>query len=207
MPAFRRAVFFDRDGVLNEERGYVCVVEELHVYPHAAEAVRHVNQSGWLAILITNQAAIARGLLDEDMLTRIHAQLAAELARGGARLDAIYYCPHHPEQGHPPYRSECECRKPRPGMLRRAAREHGLHLADCWLVTDRQSEVEMMQAEGGRAALVLTGYGERDWQGRGAGSRAPNLIATGVLPAIEALLAEPSPAPSSPPCAPDARLA
>ncbi len=189
-PSRNRAVFFDRDGVLNPEQGYICSPEALHAYPEAAEAVRRVNRSGWLALVVTNQAGVARGLLDEATLGRIHARLEAELGQGGARLDGIYYCPHHPEAGEPPYRQACECRKPRPGMLRRAAREHRLRLSDCWLITDRLGEVEMMQREGGRAALVLTGYGqgELDAQAAHGGGPRADLVSPGVLPAVEAIL-------------------
>ncbi len=186
----RSAVFFDRDGVLNEELGYIRHPGELHIYPQAAAAVRRVNQSGRLAILLTNQAGIARGLLDEAMLRRIHARLKAELRRHGARLDALYYCPHHPEHGTPPYRQMCECRKPRPGMLRQAVQEHHLRLADCWLISDRQRETAMMQAEGGKAALVLTGYGRQDLQAQAAWTRPPDLIADGVLEAVENILGQ-----------------
>ncbi len=193
----RSAIFFDRDGVLNEELGYIRNPDELHIYPEAAKAVRRVNRSGRLAILITNQAGVARGLLNEAMLKRIHAQLEAELRKGGARLDAIYYCPHHPEHGEPPYRQVCECRKPRPGMLRRAVRERHLNLAACWLISDRQMETAMMQTEGGKAALVLTGYGRRELASQADWSRRPDLIATGVLEAVESILKPPhSPRPA-----------
>ena len=117
----RRAVFKDRDGTISEEVGYVNHVSRYRVFPFAAEAIRTLTGAGWLAILVTNQAGVARGYFAEEMIGRVHEVLTAELAHGGARLDAIYYCPHHPSVGEPPYRLDCDCRKPRPGLLRRAA--------------------------------------------------------------------------------------
>ena len=125
----RRAVFMDRDGTISEEVGYVNHPARYRVFPYSAEAVRLLNENGWLAILVTNQAGVARGYFNEDMIGRVHEVLTAELARGGARLDAIYYCPHHPGVGEPPYRLDCDCRKPRPGLVRRAADELNVDLA------------------------------------------------------------------------------
>ncbi len=200
----RPAVFFDRDGTLNEELGYVGELERFHIYPYAADAVRLVNERGWAAILVTNQAGVARGLYSEAQVAVLHQHLIAWLAAAGARLDAIYYCPHHPTKGVNGYGIECECRKPKPGLLRRAAAEHGLDLARSWIVTDRLSEVAMVQALGGGGALVRTGYGQADldlWQtpdaARWPGLRAagPEVVAATALEAVSQLLAASSEAP------------
>ena len=98
----RRAVFIDRDGTISEEVGYINHPSRYRVFPYAAEAVRTLNEAGWLALLVTNQAGVARGYFAEEMIGRVHAILARELERGGARLDAVYYCPHHPTVGPPP---------------------------------------------------------------------------------------------------------
>ncbi|MGH9525624.1 MAG: D-glycero-alpha-D-manno-heptose-1,7-bisphosphate 7-phosphatase [Terriglobales bacterium] len=198
----RPAVFFDRDGTLNEELGYVGELERFHIYPYAAAAVRRVNASGWPAILVTNQAGVARGLYTEAQVAVLHQHLAAHLAGAGARLDAIYYCPHHPTKGVNGYGIVCDCRKPKPGLLQRAAAEHELDLARSWIVTDRLAEIGMMQALGGRGALVLTGYGAEDWAAwqaarsqpataawEGLRPEGPDITAPDALAAVEQLLA------------------
>lgn len=182
----RPAVFFDRDGTLNEELGYVGELARFHIYPYAAEAVRRVNARGWPAILVTNQAGVARGLYTEAQVAALHQHLAAHLAAAGAHLDGIYYCPHHPTKGVNGYGIVCECRKPRPGLLRRAGQEHGLNLAQCWIVTDRLAEVAMAQSLGGRGALVLTGYGAEDlaaWRESQTASHSPHPAGQASSPA------------------------
>ena len=116
MSGGRRAVFIDRDGTISEEVGYVNHVSRYRVFPFAAEAVRALNDAGWLAILVTNQAGVARGYFTEDLIKMVHDLLRRELEVQGARLNAIYYCPHHPSVGDAPYRAECDCRKPKPGL-------------------------------------------------------------------------------------------
>lgn len=184
-----RAVFIDRDGTISEEVGYVNHVSRYRVFPFAAEAVRLLNEAGWLAVLVTNQAGVARGYFKEELVGEVHALLASELERGGGRLDAVFYCPHHPSVGEPPYRQDCDCRKPRPGLLRRAAAELGLDLTRCWMVGDRHSDVELARNAGARAAFVLTGYGRgelehqaRDWRHR------PDLVAEDLLEAVREII-------------------
>jgi D-glycero-D-manno-heptose 1,7-bisphosphate phosphatase len=181
----RRAVFIDRDGTISEEVGYVNHVSRYRVLPFAAEAVRTLNERGWLAVLVTNQAGVARGYFKEEMIGRVHSLLAEELARGGARLDAVYYCPHHPSVGEPPYRLDCDCRKPRPGLIRRAAAELGLDLAQCWMVGDRHSDTELARNAGVRSAFVLTGYGRGELEHQSDGWRhRPDLVAENLLEAV-----------------------
>lgn len=189
MSGARRAVFIDRDGTISEEVGYVNHVSRYRVFPFAAEAVRALHEAGWLAVLVTNQAGVARGYFKEDLIGEIHKTLAAELWRGGAKLDAVYYCPHHPSVGEPPYRLDCDCRKPRPGLLRRAAEDFGLDLPRCWMVGDRYSDVELARNAGVRSALVLTGYGrgELEYQSEGWKQR-PDLIAENLLEAVKMIV-------------------
>ena len=108
------AVFMDRDGTLAHEVGYINHLSRFKLYPFAVEAVRLVNRSGFLAVVVTNQAGVARGYFPETMIHEVHGQVRAAMESGGARLDGIYYCPHHPSVGESPYRQECDCRKPRP---------------------------------------------------------------------------------------------
>jgi D-glycero-D-manno-heptose 1,7-bisphosphate phosphatase len=181
MATGKRAVFFDRDGVLNEEVGYVGSVGRLRIIPSAIDAVRRVNAAGWLAIVVTNQAGVARGYFTEDDVRTVHRELERRFAAGGARFDAFYYCPHHPEHGEPPYRVACECRKPAPGMLKSAARDFGISLESSYLITDRAMEIGMAHRVGMPAILVLTGYGESERAAIEA-ARAPERASRGLPP-------------------------
>jgi D-glycero-D-manno-heptose 1,7-bisphosphate phosphatase len=185
----RRAVFIDRDGTISEEVGYVNHPSRYKVFPFAAAAVRALNEAGWLAVLVTNQAGVARGYFKEELIGEVHKVLASELERGGARLDAVYYCPHHPSVGEPPYRFDCDCRKPRPGLLKRAAQELGLDLSRCWMVGDRYSDTELARNAGARSAFVLTGYGrgELEYQSD-AWPHRPDLVAENLLEAVKTIV-------------------
>ncbi|MCB9916192.1 MAG: HAD family hydrolase [Planctomycetes bacterium] len=157
----RPAVFLDRDGTLNAEVDFLTRPEELVLLPGAAAAVRRLNEAARVVVVITNQSGVARGKLDEAQLGRIHARLDELLAAAGARVDAYYYCPHHPTVGPDAYRKDCDCRKPLPGMLVRAAREHDLDLGASWTVGDSLRDVEAGLAAGTRAVLVATGKPDR----------------------------------------------
>jgi D-glycero-D-manno-heptose 1,7-bisphosphate phosphatase len=190
MSGGRRAVFIDRDGTISEEVGYVNHASRLRVFPFAAEAVRALNDAAWLAVLVTNQSGVARGYFEEGLIAEVHDLLTAELARGGARLDAIYYCPHHPSAGEPPYRQDCDCRKPKPGLLLRAARDLGLDLARCWMVGDRYGDTELARNAGARSAFVLTGYGRGELEHRSAAWRhRPDIVAENLLEAVRTIVA------------------
>jgi D-glycero-D-manno-heptose 1,7-bisphosphate phosphatase len=185
----RRAIFIDRDGTISEEIGYVNHPSRYRVFPFAAEAVRMINDAGRLAVLVTNQAGVARGYFKEELIHAVHDQLSRELAAGGAHLDAIYYCPHHPSVGEPPYRLDCDCRKPRPGLLTRAAAELDVDLARSWMIGDRYGDTELARNAGARSAFVLTGYGlgEYEYQ-RDAWRHQPNLVADNLLEAVRGIL-------------------
>jgi D-glycero-D-manno-heptose 1,7-bisphosphate phosphatase len=185
----RPAVFIDRDGTISEEVGYVNHPSRYRVFPFAAEALSKLNSAGWLAVLVTNQAGVARGYFAEEMIGRVHALLAEELARGGARLDAVYYCPHHPSVGAEPYRLDCDCRKPRPGLVTRAAADLGVDLARSWMVGDRYGDVELARNAGLRSAFVLSGYGRGEWEyQRDNWRHQPDLVAENLLEAVGEIL-------------------
>jgi D-glycero-D-manno-heptose 1,7-bisphosphate phosphatase len=184
----RPAIFFDRDGTLNEEVGYAGCAENFHIYPVAAAAVHRVNQAGWAAVAVTNQAGVARGLFPETAVADLHARLRAHLAAAGASLDGIYYCPHHPQGALAEYTRVCDCRKPRPGMLLRAAADLDLDLAASWVIGDRRLDVALAHAVGARAVLVKTGYGARELGDGEAFASPPELIADDVLAAVRAVL-------------------
>ncbi len=181
----RRAVFMDRDGTISEEVGYVNHPARYRVFPYSADAVRLLNEAGWLAILITNQAGVARGYFTEEMIASVHEVLTGELEKGGARLDAIYYCAHHPSVGRPPYRLACDCRKPKPGLITQAAAALDINLAESWMIGDRYSDIELERNAGTRAALVLSGYGRGEWEyQRAAWKHAPDIVAEDLLEAV-----------------------
>jgi D-glycero-D-manno-heptose 1,7-bisphosphate phosphatase len=155
----RPAIFMDRDGTICEEVGYINHLSRSRLLPHSLEAIRGVNRLGYLAVVATNQSGVARGLFTEDLVRAVHDQLRSRVESGGGRLDALYYCPHHPREGTPPYRIDCDCRKPRPGMLVRAAREHDIDLSRSWMIGDSLVDLEAGAAAGVRVVHVLTGYG------------------------------------------------
>lgn len=180
----RRAVFLDRDGTICEEMGYLNHVSRFHLFPFSAAAIRRMNEAGLPVVVLTNQSGVSRDFFPESLVERIHEQMAGELASGGARVDAIYYCPHKSDDN-------CECRKPRPGMLERAAREHQLTLAGSFLVSDRYADLEMGHAAGARSILVLTGYGrgEYEWH-RSEWTRQPDFVAEDLSVAADIVLKE-----------------
>jgi D-glycero-D-manno-heptose 1,7-bisphosphate phosphatase len=185
----RPAIFFDRDGTLSHEVGYVNHLSRFRLLPYAVDAVRVVNASGRLAVLITNQAGVARDYFPESLVHEVHARVRADMEAGGARLDGIYFCVHHPSVGEPPYRQDCDCRKPRPGLLRQAEKDLGIDLARSWMIGDRHGDLAVAWAAGARAALVKTGYGlgELAWHAA-RWPRPPDLVAEHVLEAVERIV-------------------
>src|SRR5574341_1356927 len=186
----RPAVFIDRDGTLTEEVGYVNHPERLRLLPRSAEAVRRLNQAGVAAVVVTNQAGVARGYFSEEVLAAVNASLVAQLKAEGAHLDGLYVCPHHPTEGAAPYRRACECRKPKPGLLLRAAADCGLDLSRSTLVGDKASDLVAARAVGARSGLVLTGYGLGEWEYRRATFAVlPDHVAPDLLEAVDWVLA------------------
>ena len=156
------AVFLDRDGTVNEEVDFLTSPRDLHLIPRSAEAIRRANDLGLRVIIVTNQSGVARGLLTETELLEVHRVLAGRLADEGAKVDGIYYCPHHPSEGIGEYRKECDCRKPNTGMVDRAVREFRIDPARSYVIGDRTVDVGMAKNAGARAVLVLTGYGRAE---------------------------------------------
>jgi D-glycero-D-manno-heptose 1,7-bisphosphate phosphatase len=184
------AIFMDRDGTLSHEVGYVNHVSRFRLYPWSVDAVRLINHAGWLAVVVTNQAGVARGYFPESVIHEVHGVLGQRMTEGGARLDAVYFCPHHPSVGEPPYRQDCDCRKPRPGLLRRAEVELGADLSRSWVVGDRHADLQLAWGAGARAALVKTGYGLGEMTHLATGwPRPPDLVAEHLLEAVERILA------------------
>jgi D-glycero-D-manno-heptose 1,7-bisphosphate phosphatase len=155
-----QAVFLDRDGTINEEVGYLDRMERLQLIPGAAEAIRLINKSGMKAVAVTNQSGVARGIFTESFVAKIHARLGEMLRAEGASLDGVYYCPHHPTEGLAEYIKICDCRKPAPGMLLRAAEELRIDPNRSYMVGDTLKDIEAGARAGAQGILVRTGYGE-----------------------------------------------
>lgn len=158
----KRAVFLDRDGTLIEESGYLDRLERLVFFPFSVDAVRVLNRAGFAVVVITNQAGIARGIVKEAFVAEAHRHIAARLEAGGAKIDGFYYCPHYPTGVVEKYRSACDCRKPQPGLLRRAAKDLDLDLERSFVVGDRWHDLAAGQAVGARGVLVRTGLGHKE---------------------------------------------
>jgi len=155
-----QAVFLDRDGTINEEVGYLDRMEKLQLIPGAAEAIRLINKSGMKAVIVTNQSGVARGVFDEAFVEKTHTHLRDILRAEGASLDGIYYCPHHPTEGRVEYLKICDCRKPAPGMLLRAAEELRIDPNHSYMVGDTLKDIEAGAKAGAQGILVRTGFGE-----------------------------------------------
>jgi D,D-heptose 1,7-bisphosphate phosphatase len=160
------AVFLDRDGTLNIEVERVRTPDDFELIEGAVDAVKRINRTGLRAILVTNQAVLARGDCDEAGIAQVHAKMETLLGRGGAWLDAIYYCPHHPHRGYagevPELKIDCDCRKPKPGMLLKAKEDFNLDFSKSWMIGDSALDIRLAKSAGIRSILVRTGKGGSD---------------------------------------------
>jgi histidinol-phosphate phosphatase family protein len=184
----RTAVFLDRDGTINREVTHLKSADQVELLPGSAAAIRRLNRSGTLAVVITNQPVVARGDVNFEGLERIHARLESKLGEGGAFLDGVYFCPHHPDKGFPgevpELKGPCKCRKPEPGLIDQACRELGISRQNSWMVGDTTSDIEAGRRAGLRTVLLLSGH---------AGSDAkhavrPDYIAPNLAEAVEWIL-------------------
>ncbi len=178
----RRAVFLDRDGTICEEVGYLNHISRLHIYPFAPAAIRRLNDAGFPVVVVTNQSGAGRGFFPESLIAEVHDRIRRELTVSGAHIDAFYACPHRSEDG-------CDCRKPRIGMLERAASEHSIALPGSWVVGDRQADVGLAHNAGARSIFVLTGYGrgEYEWHSR-EWPYPPDFVAEDLGAAVDTIL-------------------
>jgi D-glycero-D-manno-heptose 1,7-bisphosphate phosphatase len=176
----RQAVFLDRDGTLIEESGYLDRLDRLAFFPYTTDAVRLLNRAGLAVVVVTNQSAVARGFIEEAFIAQTHRFMADRLAAGSARIDGFYYCPHHPDGVLEAYRQHCECRKPRPGLFRKASSDLELDLSHSFAVGDRWQDLDAGKSVGARTVLVRTGYGRvteaSSHDGIGADAVSDNLM-------------------------------
>jgi D-glycero-D-manno-heptose 1,7-bisphosphate phosphatase len=186
----RRAIIMDRDGTVCEEVGYVNHVDRVRLLPRSAAAIRAANEAGFQTVVVTNQAGVARGYFAESLVDEVHDRVRELLAEQGARLDGIYYCPHHPDVGPPAYRKECACRKPSPGMLERARDEMGIDLRTSYMIGDSVKDLGAGHRAGTTNVLVLTGYGKGELTYQSHAWRVkPDHVAEDLHAAVEWILA------------------
>jgi len=183
------AVFLDRDGTINEEVGYLDSLDKLKMIPAAYEAIRLINKSCMKAIVVTNQAGVAKGFFTEKFVRQTHEIIQAALLEKKASIDKFYYCPHHPTEGTGIYLQNCNCRKPSPGMLLQAAHDLDIELGSSYMVGDRYRDVETAKKVGVKGILVKTGYGREVLQDIDpdvvtAGNK-PDFVAKDILEAVK----------------------
>jgi D,D-heptose 1,7-bisphosphate phosphatase len=181
----RKAIFLDRDGVINEEVDQLCKVKDLKIYDFAAKAIKKINEIGNLAIIISNQPMIAKGFMTENDLNEIHKKLETELGKKGAKIDAIYYCPHHPEKGFvgeiSKLKINCKCRKPEIGLFLKAKKDFNIDLKNSYSIGDKTSDILAGKRAGCKTILVKTGYGGKD----DSFSINPDFVAKNLLEAVK----------------------
>lgn len=184
----QKAIFLDRDGTINEYVGFLRKEEDFRLIPGVSEAIKKINNSGYLAIVVTNQPVIARGEVTEEELEEIHKKMETLLGLDGAYIDDIYYCPHHPDKGFegeiPELKIECDCRKPKTGMLEKAAREHNIDLSSSIMIGDSTLDIKMAENAGMQSILLKTGQKGED----GKYDVSPTLIAEDLNDAINKII-------------------
>lgn len=184
----QKAIFLDRDGTINEYVGFLRKEEDFRLIPGVSEAIKKINNSGYLAIVVTNQPVIARGEVTEEELEEIHKKMETLLGLDGAYIDDIYYCPHHPDKGFegeiPELKIECDCRKPKTGMLEKAAREHNIDLSSSIMIGDSTLDIKMAENAGMQSILLKTGQKGED----GKYDVSPTLIAEDLNDAINRII-------------------
>ncbi len=182
----QKAIFLDRDGVINIDTDLIKTPDELNVYPFTPSAIHKINESGYLAIVVTNQSVVARNLCTEAELRIIHNKLDTILGAEHAKLDALYYCPHHPDGGfpeeNPAYKIDCHCRKPKPGMLLDAARDFNLDLSQSWFIGDNERDVMAGKAAGVKTISVKSGRYMKD------STVQPDFVCDNLLSAVEFIM-------------------
>jgi histidinol-phosphate phosphatase family protein len=181
----KRVVFFDKDGTLIEDVPYNCDLTRMRLLPGVAEGLQVLSKAGYRLAVISNQAGVAYGFFTEQFLTAAERRLRALLDDAGVPLDGFYYCPHHPDGKIDTYAVSCECRKPKAGLLRRAAAELGVDLRECWMVGDILDDIEAGRRAGCRTVLIDNGH-ETEWVW--SPDREPHVVATDVRRAADCIL-------------------
>lgn len=178
-----KAVFLDRDGTINVEKNYLYKIEDFEFIEEVPKAIKLLNDKGYKIIVITNQAGIARGYYKEDDVDKLHQYIGDELRNHNAYIDGYYYCPHHPLHGIGDYKINCNCRKPKTGLLEMAIKDFNINANESWMIGDKITDIETGQVLNLRTILVTTGYGELE-KNRGK----PDYITENLYNAVKILL-------------------
>jgi D-glycero-D-manno-heptose 1,7-bisphosphate phosphatase len=186
----RPAVFLDRDGTINVEVGYLWRPEAFRLIDGSADAIRRLNEAGFLVVVVSNQSGVARGYFGEEAVAKVNETMARELERLGAHLDAIYYCPHYPDGAVEEYRRDCDCRKPSPGMVRRAQQAFDIDVVRSYVVGDHRGDIELAKNVGARSILVVTGHGAQEIEKLKAERIEPDFVADNLAEAVDHILSE-----------------
>jgi len=186
----RPAVFLDRDGTMIHDADYLSRLEDLHWFPWTIDAVRALNRAEFVVCVTSNQGGVGLGKYSEAFVRRVHDEMTATLEAAGARVDGWFYCPHHPQAIVDGLRIDCECRKPKPGMIRQAQQKLDLDLARSFVVGDKLSDVGLAGSVGARGILVRTGYGERVLAESGGSIAAAAHVAPDLMEAVSWILRE-----------------
>ena len=185
-----KAAFLDRDGTINVEVGYLSKPDDLELIPGAARAVARLNDAGYIVVVVTNQAGVARGYFTEEDVRLVNQRMIEVLGPWGARIDGIYYCPHHPDFGDETYRKDCDCRKPNTGMVTQAAQEFDIDLSRSYVVGDHMGDVLLGINAGARSIHVLTGHGDSEREKLIENSISPVYLASDLTEAVEYILSQ-----------------
>lgn len=181
-------IFLDRDGTINQYRGLVWKDEDFELEENASDAIKRINQSGKLAIVITNQPSVARGLCQIEDIETVHKKMSTLLGKEGAYLDDVYFCPHHPDKGYPEenpvYKIPCECRKPKTGLIQKAVEQYHIDLSSSWMVGDTTVDIQTGKNAGLHTVLVLTGEAGNDKKY----DVVPDLVCKDLREAVEMIL-------------------
>jgi D-glycero-D-manno-heptose 1,7-bisphosphate phosphatase len=185
-----KAVFLDRDGTVNEEVGYLTDLKKLRLIAGAGAAIKRLNEADFKVVLVTNQSGVARGYFPESLVHDAHKRLFEMLKSEGARVDAVYYCPHHPTAGNQQYTVECDCRKPRTGLIDRAVKDLAIDIRHSYLVGDKWSDIELAQRAGVYGVLVTSGFAHDDRGNiRSEQTKDPQFIAPSLFEAAVWIIA------------------
>lgn len=186
----KKAIFLDRDGTLNVDVGYLHQLKDLELFPYAVDALRLLKRAGYELVIVTNQSGMARGMIAPGFVEKCHEEMRRRLQAGGVDLDALYYCPHHPDGSVAGLNVDCRCRKPAPGMIEDAVRDHGIDPKASWVIGDKWLDVNLGRNAGARSILVRTGWGAEQEEQRPAGQKV-DAVCDNLMHAVSVILASP----------------
>lgn len=179
-----KIIFLDRDGTINKEDGYITKPDQIRLYDGTITALKMLREMGYRIVIVSNQAGVGRGLLTEAALREVNAALLDILKAHGIEIERLYYCPHHPDAIVPEYKKDCECRKPKIGMIMRAAQELGVNVEGAYMIGDKLTDMELAYNFGGRGILLLTGYGNEELKKLNPQKHNPAYIGKDILDAV-----------------------